>query len=320
MTLVAFSDNVLTARAFAARSRTTISANQELIALGAANTASGLVAGFPVSSSGSRTAIAAASGAVTQVCSVVVIVAVLAVAVVGRSALATFPTAALGAIVTFAAVQLVDVRAFRHLASFRRSEAFLAMATTVAVVAVDVLYGVLAAVALSIVDLVRRVARPHDGILGYAPGVAGMHDIDDYPSARLVPGLVVYRYDSPLFFANAEDFKRRALASLAHSDGPVEWFLLNAEANVDLDSTALDALEAVRAELDDRGIVFAMARVKQDLRDVLAPSGFLDRVGDDRVFMTLPTAVQAYAAWYRDRHGRPLPGLDDLPGTASGTP
>ena len=147
-----------------------------------------------------------------------------------------------------------------------------------------------------------------------------MHDIDDYPDARLVPGLVVYRYDSPLFFANADDFKRRALASLDHSEGPVEWFLLNAEANVELDSTALDALEALRSELDGRGVVFAMARVKQDLRDVLEPSGFLDRVGANRVFMTLPTAVQAYAAWYRDRHGTPLPGMDAYPGAATGPP
>ena len=170
VTLVAFSDNVLTARAFADRTRTTISPNQELLALGAANAASGLVAGFPVSSSGSRTAITAAAGGTTQVCSIIAAGVVVAVSVVGRSALATFPTAALGAIVTFAALQLIDIRAFRHLAAFRRSEAMIAVATTAAVVAVDVLYGVLAAVALSIVDLVRRVARPHDGILGYAPG------------------------------------------------------------------------------------------------------------------------------------------------------
>jgi SulP family sulfate permease len=123
-----------------------------------------------------------------------------------------------------------------------------------------------------------------------------------------------------LFFANADDFTRRALASLDRSNGPVEWFLLNAEANVELDSTGLDALEALRSELDERGVVFAMARVKQDLRDVLAPSGFIDRVGGDRVFMTLPTAVQAYAAWYRDRHGTSLPGVDEYPGTAPGQP
>ena len=96
-------------------------------------------------------------------------------------------------------------------------------------------YGVLLAVALSIIDLVRRVARPHDGVLGYVPGVAGMHDIDDYPDAKLVPGLVVYRYDAPLFFVNAEDFKERALKALDAASGDVEWFLLNAEAIVDID-------------------------------------------------------------------------------------
>ena len=130
-----------------------------------------------------------------------------------------------------------------------------------------------------------------------------MHDIDDYPDATAVQGLVVYRYDSPLFFANVEDFKRRALASLDLADTPTEWFLLNAEANVQVDITALDALEELRRELERRGIVFAMARVKQDLQDDLRPSGFLDRVGEERIFMTLPTAVQGYVRWFEDRHG-----------------
>jgi MFS superfamily sulfate permease-like transporter len=130
-----------------------------------------------------------------------------------------------------------------------------------------------------------------------------MHDIDDYPDARAIDGLVVYRYDSPLFFANVEDFKRRALASLDRADTPTEWFLLNAEANVQVDITAIDALEELRQELDRRGIVFAMARVKQDLQDDLRPSGFVDRVGEDRVFMTLPTAVLAYVRWYEEEHG-----------------
>ncbi len=203
----------------------------------------------------------------------------------------------------YAATRLVDVAEFRRIARFRRSELFLALATTVAVLALDILYGVLVAIGLSILDLLRRVARPHDGILGFAPGVAGMHDLDDYPDARAVQGLVVYRYDSPLFFANVEDFKRRALGSLDQADTPTEWFLLNAEANVQVDITAIDALEELREELDRRGIVFAMARVKQDLQDDLRPSGFIDRVGEDRVFMTLPTAVLTYVHWYEDKHG-----------------
>jgi sulfate permease, SulP family len=172
---------------------------------------------------------------------------------------------------------------------------------------------VLAAVALSILDLLRRVARPHDGILGYAPGVAGMHDIDDYPDATLVPGLVVYRYDAPLCFANAENFRQRALAAVDASPTPVEWFVLNAEANVEVDLTAIDTLDELRAELDRRGIVFALARVKQDMRDDMAAAGLVQRVGDDRIFPTLPTAVQGYVDWYTERHGEPPAGLPVRP-------
>jgi MFS superfamily sulfate permease-like transporter len=135
-----------------------------------------------------------------------------------------------------------------------------------------------------------------------------MHDLDDYPEARVVEGLVVYRYDSPLFFANVEDFKRRALASLELADTPTRWFLLNTEANVQVDITAIDALEELREELDRRGIIFAMARVKQDLQDDLRPTGFIDRVGEERIFMTLPTAVQAYVRWFEDTYGVPPVG------------
>ena len=136
--------------------------------------------------------------------------------------------------------------------------------------------------------------RSHDGVLGFVPGVAGMHDVDDYPEADLVPGLLVYRYDAPLFFANAENFRERAIAAVNDYPGPVEWFVLNAEANVEVDLTALDALDRLRSELERRGIVFAMARVKQDLRDSLEAAALVDKIGEDRIFPTLPTAVEAY--------------------------
>jgi MFS superfamily sulfate permease-like transporter len=208
--------------------------------------------------------------------------------------LGAFPIPALGALVVYAAIRLIEVAEFRRIAAFRRSEMLLAVATTVGVIAVDVLYGVLVAVALSVLDVLRRVARPHDGILGYVPGIAGMHDVDDYPDARPVPGLVVYRYDSPLFFANAENFRRRALAAVDDAEPPVRWLLLNTEANIEIDITAIDALDAVREELASRGIVLALARVKQDLRDDLEAAGFLERLGPHRVFYTLPTAVEAF--------------------------
>jgi high affinity sulfate transporter 1 len=307
--LVAYTDNVLTARAFAQRNSYRIDPNQELLALGASNLGAGLFQGFPVSSSGSRTVIGDALGSKSQLYSLVGWVGVALTLLFLGPALAKFPIAALGAIVIYAALRLIDVAEFRRIAQFRRSELVLALATTAGVLAFDILYGVLIAVALSLIDMLRRVARPHDGILGYVPGLAGMHDLDDYPTAMAVPGLVVYRYDSPLFFANAEDFKRRALASLDAANDPTEWFCLNAEANVEVDLTSLDALTELVEDLRQRGVQFAMARVKQDLRDDLVAGGFVELVGDDRLFPTLPTAVQAYLRWYEAEHGAAPAGV-----------
>lgn len=301
--IVGFSDNVLTARALAARRNEAIDANRELAALGLTNVAAGLLRGFPVSCSGSRTVLGDAVGSRTQLYSMVALAAVVLTLLVAGPVLEGFPTAALGALVVYAALRLIDIGEFRRIARFRRSELILALLTTAAVLGLGILYGVLAAVGLSILDLLRRLAHPHDGVLGYVPGLAGMHDIDDYPNGEPVRGLVVYRYDAPLCFANADDFGRRALAALDASVGKPHWFLLNAEANVELDVTGADALHQLRAELDRRDIVFAMARVKQDMRDQLAAAGLVEAVGEDRIFPTLPTAVAAYTRWYTDHHG-----------------
>jgi SulP family sulfate permease len=195
-------------------------------------------------------------------------------------------------LVVYAALRLIDVHGFRRFAHFRRFELAIALSTTVAVLAVGVLYGVLVAVGLSIPDLLRRVSRPDDGILGLVPGLAGMHDVDDYPDATTVPGLVVYRNGAPLCFANAEDFQRRALAAVDAADG-VRWLLLNVEAVIEIDMTAADALHGLCDELDRRGVVPALARVKQDLVPDLRAGGLLDRIGSDRIFPILPTAVAA---------------------------
>ena len=298
--VVAFSDNVLTARAFASRRGEEIDPHAELRALGVCNLVAGMFRGFPISSSGSRTALADAAGARTQVYSLVVLGVVATALVFGGGVMAAIPSAALGALVVFAATKLVDVAEFGRLARFRRSELVIALATTAAVVVFGVLNGVLVAIGLSVADLLRRLAHAHDSVQGLVPGLPGMHDIDDYPAATVVPGLLVYRYDAPLFFANAADFRRRALAAIEDSPQPVRWFLLNAESNVEVDLTALDALEQLRTECERRGIVFAMARVKQDLRDALAAAGLLDRIGPDRIFMTLPTAVAAYRQAHPD--------------------
>lgn len=297
--VVGYTDTVLTARAFAERGGSPVDANQELLALGAANLGAGMLRGFPISSSGSRTALAVAAGGRTQVYSLVALVCVVAVLVFAGPILAGFPTATLGAIVVYAAVRLIDVSGFRRLAAFRRSEFLLALAAFAGVLVFDILYGVLLAVGLAVAEMLHRVARPHDAVQGFVPGLAGMHDIDDYPQATTVPGLLVYRYDSPLFFANAEDFRRRALAAVANQHEPVAWLVLNVEANVEVDSTGLDALEDLRAELAGRGVVFALARVKQDLLAALDAYGLTAAIGPDRIFPTLPTAVAAYGDWLR---------------------
>ena len=313
LTLVAYSDNILTARAFAEQGEQ-LDSNQEFLALGAANVGAGLFHGFPVSSSGSRTVIGVSMGSKSQVYSLVALIAIILTMLFFEPVLAAFPNAALGAVVVFAALRLIDVAELRRIARFRRSELAIALSTTVGVLVFGVLVGIGVAIGLSILDLLRRVARPHDGVLGYVPGVPGMHDVDDYPHAHQVPGLVVYRYDSPLFFANAQDFLKRALEAVEDAETPPEWFLLNAEANVDVDLTSVDALEQLRQTLADRGIELALARVKYETQTDLAAVGLTEKLGNDRIFMTLPTAVEAYLRWYADKHGSTPPGFPGVSG------
>ena len=303
--LVAYTDFTLTARAFAADSGDRIDANQELFALGTANVGAGLIGGFAVSSSGSRTALAMTARARTQVYSLTALVWTVAVIVVLGPLLARFPNVVLGAIVVFAATKLVDVAGFRRLWTFRTSEFALAIAALAGVLVFGILNGVVLAVALSVVEMLQRVARPHDAVVGFVPGLAGMHDVDDHPEARTIPGLVVYRYDSPLFFANADDFRGKAIAAVdaAEADGTVYWLLLNMEANVEVDITAMYALESLRAELAGRGVVLALTRVKNDLRIPLQAFGLIDGIGEEFIFPTLPVAVRGYDLWMAE-HGQ----------------
>ena len=295
---------MLTARAFATRRGENIDGTTELLALGAANLAAGVLRGFPVSSSGSRTAIGDAQGSRTQLHSLVAVVLLIVVLIAGGALLSRFPQAALGAVVIYAALRLIDISGFVRIARFRRSEAAIVVVTMVAVLTVGVLYGVLVAVGISVLDLLRRLARPHDGILGYVPGVAGMHDVDDYPDAEPVPGLLVYRYDAPLCFANAENFRRRALAALDAEPEPPRWFLLNAEANVEIDSTAAETPGgAARGACSGAGSCWRWRASSRTSGGDLQAAGLLDSIGDDRIFMTLPTAVAAFQA-----QGRPSPG------------
>ncbi|MEO0014794.1 MAG: hypothetical protein RLZZ535_3183 [Cyanobacteriota bacterium] len=294
ISIVGYSDNVLTARAFATRHNYKIDANQELLALGLANLGNGLMQGFPISSSGSRTVIGDSVGSKSQLFSLVAMVTVIVVLLFLRPVLALFPKAALGAIVIYAATKLIEISEFIRLYRFRRSEFLLAIVTTLAVLATDILVGVGIAVSLSVIELFSRVARPHDAVLGTVPDLAGLHDIEDWEGATTIPGLLMYRYDAPLCFANAENFKQRSLLAIKAELVPVEWFVLNMEANVEIDITAIDMLSELRAELAAKNITFAMARVKQDLYLNLERAGFLEKILVEHIYPTLHTAIAAF--------------------------
>lgn len=289
--IVGYSDNVLTARAFAVRNQYQIDANQELLALGLANLGAGVMQGFPVSSSGSRTAIGDTVGSKTQLFSVVAMGIVIAVLLFLRPVLSLFPKAALGAIVIFAALKLIEIPQFIRLYQFRRSEFFLAITTTIGVLVSDILVGVAVAVGLSVIELFARLARPHDAVQGTVPDLPGLHDIRDWEGAKTIPGLVIYRYDAPLCFANAEDFKLRALRAIEAEATPVEWFALNTEAIVEIDITATDVLEELYDELTDRGITFAMTRVKQDLYVQLQRSQLFTKMNRKHIYLTLHSTI-----------------------------
>ena len=190
--------------------------------------------------------------------------------------------------------ELIEVSEFIRLYRFRRSEFILALVTTLAVLMTDILVGVGIAVSLSVIELFSRVAYPHDAVLGRVPDLAGLHDIDDWEDVTTIPGLVIYRYDAPLCFANAENFKRRALEAIEAETTPVEWFVLNMEANVEIDITANDMLFELSAELASKNITFALARVKQDLYLELERAGFINNIKEEYIYPTLPTAIAAF--------------------------
>ena len=301
ITFVGYSDVALTGRAFAARNGETIDPNREFLALGAANVAAGLTGGFALSASGSRTAIVDAMHARSQVAGVVAALSTIVVVLLVPGLIALIPHAALGGIVVYAAWRLVDRNAIRRLWRFRSSELGLAVGAFAGVLLFDVLAGILFAIALSVAELFVRVARPPAAVLGRVPGLAGLHNIEDYPDAEQIPGLLVFRYDAPLCFANAQDFRVHALAAVDEQTVTVEWFLLNSEAIVELDITAADAMRQLAGDLAERGVIFAMARVKQDLREQLILGGVLEVVDEERLYPTLPTAVEAFEAWRDQR-------------------
>ena len=292
--LVAFADTSVLSRTLAARARTRVDPNRELLGLGLANLASGLFRGFPTSSSSSRTPVAEAAGSRTQLTGLVsaVIIAVLLVAAPGL--VRNLPTTALAAVVITAALRMFDFGALRVFYRVRRADFILSMVAFFAVAALGVLNGIGIAVAVSLLDVVRRAWRPHDAILGRAAGVKGYHDIRRYPEAKQIPGLLLFRWDAPLFFANAETFRTRILTCVDAAATPVKWVVVAAEPITDVDTTAAEALEELDIELAARGAELAFAELKDPVKDRLQQYGIEKRIGREFFFPTVGVAVKTF--------------------------
>ena len=278
--LVTAADTVILSRTFAARHGHPADASRELIATGVANLAAGSVAGYPVSSSASRTAAAEASGARTQVTGVVGALAICALLVVAPGLLRALPESALAAVVVVAAAGLVDLPTFGRLWQMRPTEGFIALVTFLGVALVGVVPGILLAVGLSLLAFLARSWRPHDAILGRASGVKGYHDLTFYPEARQIPGLVLYRFDAPLLFFNGEAFRQRVAAAVEAADPAAKWVIVAAEPITDVDTTAAEALALLVEELRARGVTLAFAELKDPVKGRLRTYGTLARIGE----------------------------------------
>lgn len=297
--LLTFSDTILNARSFAARSGDHVNTNQELISLGVANSLAGMSQGFPVSASGARTAVNEAAGGKSQLTGIIAGAALAAMLLFLTGPLSMFPRAALAAILIAAAVRLVDLRTLRMLARAHRRDLVVALVTLAGVLAVGLLQGIVLAVALSLLLLLAQAVRPHDAVLGQVKGVDGFHDVEEYPEGSTLSGLIVYRFDAPLFFANAEFFERRIRTLVAEAARPIEWFLLDAEAITAIDSTAAEVLEDIRRELASRSILLVIARAKFPVRDQLTRFGLLESIGAQRFYPSVRSAVAAFVSRQR---------------------
>ncbi|MCP3137532.1 SulP family inorganic anion transporter [Pyxidicoccus xibeiensis] len=310
LTLVNYASSVLTGRIFADRFRYRLDSNQEFLGQAAGNLVNAFTQGFPVTGSDSRTAVNATMGGRTQLVGVLASVVVLVFALFLTPLLRSLPMVALAAIVIVAAVYLMDVRSILGLWRVRPVEAVLAVVTLVGVLVLGILQGILIAVALALGDLVRRAARPHDAVLGRREGMLGYHDIERYADSETMPGLIIYRFDAPLFFANARHLREEARGLVASARAPVRWFVLDASAVFDLDVTAAEGLEKLRREFEEEGVTLVIAEARAPLRRLLRRTGLAERLGPEHLH---PTVEAAVAAFLEGRGGAAGPPPRDVP-------
>lgn len=292
--LVAFADTSVLSRSYAARLGEDVDPNQEMVALGVANVAGGLFQGFPVSSSSSRTPVAESAGARTQLTGLVGAVAIALLLVLAPDLLRNLPLATLAGIVIVAAAGLIQVRGVRRLWATRPGEFWLSIACFIGVALLGVIPGIFLAITLALGQFVQRAWRPHDAVLARVPGLKGYHDVMRHPEGLQIPGLVLYRWDAPLFFANAARFRERALRAVRRADPPARWLVVAAEPITDVDATAARTLADLLDDLDGRGVRFAFAELKGPVWDELRRYGLAERIGDAYRFPTIGTAVHGY--------------------------
>jgi SulP family sulfate permease len=297
--LVSFSDEILTARSFAGKHGQHVRADQELAAMGVASLAAGITQAFPVGASGSRTAVNDQMGSRTQLSGLIGAAAIALVLLFLTTPMQYLPKATLGAVIVFAAIGLVDLPAWRGLARASRVEVAIALATMVGVVLVGVLEALIIAVALSIVDVVRRSATPHDAVLGWVERQGRYADVRLHPRARVTPGVLVYRLDDRLFFANSSYVRGRIHEAIDGAPTPVRWLVFDAEALTHIDATGVDALESLVRSLRKEGITFVLARLKDPMRQTLREAGILELIGVDHIHPTVRAAVEAFESSHR---------------------
>ncbi len=292
--LVSFADTSVLSRVYAARTRSYVDPNQEMVGLGVANLAAGFFQGFPICSSSSRTPVAEAAGAKTQLTGVVGALTVALLLVVAPDLLKNLPTSALAAVVIAAAIGLFEFADLRRIYRIQRWEFWLSIVCTVGVAVLGAIPGIGLAIVIAIIEFLWDGWRPYSAVLGRVEGIKGYHDIKRYPDAHVIPGLVLFRWDAPLFFANAELFHDRALDAVAASPTPVRWLVVAAEPVTSVDITSADMLAEFDETLQAAGIELCFAEMKDPVKDKLKRFGLFARLGEETFFPTLGAAVSNY--------------------------
>jgi high affinity sulfate transporter 1 len=292
--MVAFADTSVLSRTYAAKTRTHVDPNQEMVGLGAANLAAGLFQGFPISSSSSRTPVAEAAGAKTQLTGVVGALGVALLLMLAPDLLQNLPSSALAAVVIASAIGLFEFRDLGRIFRIQRWEFWLSMVCFAGVAAFGVIPGIGLAIVLAVIEFLWDGWRPHYAVLGRVDGIRGYHDLKRYPDARLIPGLVLFRWDAPLFFANAELFHERVLEAIEESPTPVRRIIVSAEPVTSIDVTSADMLAELVQALRDSGIELQFAEMKDPVKDKLKRFELLGRLGAASFHPTLGAAVDAY--------------------------